>query len=77
MQATKLSETPYDHVFWSLAMAVAIALFSLSNFAPSHAYLAADALLCIVMVGWLSAMWCANAILYPAPGVRSNRSSQE
>lgn len=77
MQAAKTSGTQYDHVFWGLAMATAIALFSLTNFAPNHAYVAADALLCVVMVGWLSAMWRGNAIAHPHPEAQADRGSIE
>ena len=49
-----------DHIFWGMAVGVALLLWSLSIFAHLAAHLPADAIVCFLMVGWMNALWNAK-----------------
>lgn len=71
MSQLEVSESHYDHVFWAMAVAVSLVVWTLTIQAPAFAYLAGDAILTAVLVGWLTAMWrgprFAGAVGGPRP----------
>ena len=50
----------YNYLFWCQSMTVALTIWVLTRFTPDFAYLASDALLSAVMVGWLNAIWSGS-----------------
>ena len=67
MTQLKTSESNYDHLFWAMAMAIALMLWWLTTFVPAYAYVAGNAIIAAVLVGWLTAMWQGNASAAGAP----------
>lgn len=57
MSQLEVSKCHYDHVFWAMAVAIALMVWMLTNQTPQFAYIAGDAVLAAVLVGWLTAMW--------------------
>ena len=65
----ELDTTPagYDHVFWAMAICVALALFIITNFAPDKAPVAGDSVLILVMAGWIVTMWNKKSVAEEKP----------
>lgn len=57
MVELRITPSEANNVFWAMAVGIALLMCIITYYAPEVAWLAGDAMLCAVLVGWLTALW--------------------